>query len=291
MHHPALAADAPENAHGQAGFAHGPGLAPMDEEARGRAGLEEPCRAGVEIHADEVKGRAALLVALEGQRHIHQPRRKLGGKARFQQPGRQLCGQIAVHCRRASRPHAVAEDHLRCRRAAELLHCVAGYFAPCRCARRPEHGPQQRLFRKEQGSHPLAGEHLRRLEAAAADAPHLPGQRGQLLFAEVGAGQRHRRPGAAQVIQRDGAFQRRRAQLGKQRRHPARFVRLGASGTAQLLAEDAQRIGHRAVLLGEGRPHGLGVDAGLPAAAVEGKGPVSRRAERRRVDAPGQLSG
>ena len=291
MHHPALPADAAEDAHRQAGFAHSPGLAPMHEKARGRTGLEEPGCAGIEVYAHEVEGRAALLVALERQRHVHEPGRKLCGKARFEQACRQLCGEVAVYCRRTSRSHAVAEYHLGRCRAAELLDRVAGDLAPRRRARRPEYGPEQGLFGKEQGGHPLAGEHLRRLEAAAADMPHLPGQSGQLFFIEAGAGQRHCRPGAAQIVQRHSTFQRRRPQLSKQRRHPARLVGLRASGTPQLFAEDAQCIGHGAVLLREGRPHGLGVDAGLPAAAVECKRLVPRRAERRRVDAPRQLTG
>ena len=56
----------------------------MHQKARGRPGLEQPCRAGVEVHADEVQRRAALVLTLEGQRHIDQPRRQLGGKARLQ---------------------------------------------------------------------------------------------------------------------------------------------------------------------------------------------------------------
>ena len=49
----------------------------MHEKARGRTGLEEPGCAGIEVYAHEVEGRAALLVALEGQCHIHEPGRKL----------------------------------------------------------------------------------------------------------------------------------------------------------------------------------------------------------------------
>ena len=95
MHHPALPANAAEDAHRQAGFAHSPGLAPMHEKARGRTGLEEPGCAGIEVYAHEVEGRAALLVALERQRHVHEPGRKLCGKARFEQACRQLCGEVA----------------------------------------------------------------------------------------------------------------------------------------------------------------------------------------------------
>ena len=69
---------------------------------------------------------------------------------------------------------------------------------------------------------------------------------------------------------------------------PEELGRYIASGR---LSDTLSDIGHGAVLLREGRPHGLGVDAGLPAAAVECKRLVPRRAERRRVDAPRQLTG
>ena len=92
MHHPALPVHTAQNAHGQAHISHGPGPAPVDEEPRGRPGLEEPGCAGVEVYADEVQRRPALLIAFEGQCHIYQPRGQLGGKARFEQAGCQLGG-------------------------------------------------------------------------------------------------------------------------------------------------------------------------------------------------------
>ena len=103
-------------------------------------------------------------------------------------------------------------QHLGRCRAAELLHRVAGHLPLRRRARHAEHRPQHRSFTEQQGRHALAGQHLRRFQRAAADAPHLAGQRRQLLRAEPGARQGDRRMGAAQVIQRDRAFQRRAAQ-------------------------------------------------------------------------------
>ena len=291
MHHPALPVHTAQNAHGQAHISHGPGPAPVDEEPRGRPGLEEPGCAGVEVYADEVQRRPALLIAFEGQCHIYQPRGQLGGKARFEQAGCQLGGQVAVHGSGASGAHAVTEDHLGRRRAAELLDRIARDGPPGRYPSCPEHGPEGRLFREEQGGHPLAGKHLRRLKGPAAEPAHLPRQCRQLGRRKPGAGQRHRRPGPAQIVQRDGAFQRRGPQGSKKRRHPPGFIGFRGSRPAQLLTEDAQRVGHGAVLLGQGRAEGLGVDMGLFPAAVERKGAGSRGAERRRVDAPGQLPG
>ena len=97
--------------------------------------------------------------------------------------------------------------------------------------------------------------------------------------------------GAAQVVQRDGTLLRRGTQRSEQVGHPAGFVGFRVARAAQLFAQHTQRFGHSAVLLGEGGAHGFGVDAGLLAAAVEREGPPRRRAQRRRVDAPGQLPG
>ena len=68
-------------------------------------------------------------------------------------------------------------------------------------------------------------------------------------------------------------------------------VGLRFARTAQLLPQHGQRLGHGTVLLGEHGAHGLGVETALLAAAVERKGAGCRRAQRRRVDAPGQLPG
>ena len=290
MDHPALAVHPAQNAHGQTGVAHSPGPASMHQEPRRSPCLEEPGRAGVKVHADEVQRRAALLVAFQGQCHVDKAGGQLRREARLQQPGRELGGQVAVHGGRAARAHAVAQNHLGCGRAAELLHRIAR-DAALRCrARRPKHGPEGRLLAEQQGGHPFAGEYLRGFQRAAAKPAHLLGQRIQLGGLEPGAGQSHRRPGAAQIVQRDRTLQRRRPQRSEKRRHPARFIGFRLAGAAQLLTQDPQRIGHGAVLLGEGGAHGLGVDEGLFPAAVECEGSCYRRAEGRRVDAPYQLA-
>ena len=117
--------------------------------------------------------------------------------------------------------------------------------------------------------------------------PHLPRQRCQLLRGEPGARQRNGGMGAAKVVQRDGALLRRRAQPGKELRHPAGFIGLGVAGASQLLAQHPKRLGHSAVLLGQGGAHGLGMDARFLAAAVQRKAAPRRRAQRRRVDTAG----
>ncbi len=261
----------------------------MHQKARCRPGLEQPCRAGIEVHADEVEGRAALLIALEGQRYVDQPCRQFGGKACLEQTGRQFCGEVAVHSGRASGAHAVAEDHLRGGRAAELLDRIAGDAAPRGAPGGPEDGPQSGLFAEEQGRHPLAGEHLGRVEGAAAEPPDLLCQCGQLRGRKPGAGQGDSGPRPAQVVQRDGRFQRRGAETGKKVGHPPGFIGFRCAGAAQLFAQHPQCVGHGAVLLSQGCAHGLGVDAGLLPAAVEREGFVHRCAERRRVDAAPQL--
>ena len=287
MHHPALSVHSAQNAHRQAGVAHSTHPPAVHKEARCRTGLEQPCRAGVKIHADEVQRGTALIVTFQGKGHVDQPCRQLCGKARLEQPGRQLGGKVAIHGCRPAGAHAVAQDHLRCRRAAELLHRIAGNTAPRRRARHAEHGPQHRLFAEQQGGHSLAGKHLRHFQRAAADAAHLPGQRDQLLRREAGARQRDRRMGAAQIIQRDGTLLRRSAKLRKKVRHPAGFIGFRVARTAQLFSQHAQRFGHGAVLLGQGSAHGFGMKAGLLAAAVQRKGAVCCCAQRCRVDAPG----
>ena len=168
-----------------------------------------------------------------------------------------------------------------------MLHCIAGNFAPGGSACRPEHRPQRRSFAEQQGGHALAGKHLRHLQRAAADMPHLPRQRCQLLRGEPGARQRDGGMGAAKVVQRDGALLRRRTQPGKELRHPAGFIGFRVAGTPQLLAEHPKRFGYGAVLLGQGGAHGFGMDARFLAAAVQRKAAPRRRAQRCRVDAAG----
>ena len=121
--------------------------------------------------------------------------------------------------------------------------------------------------------------------------PHLPRQCCQLLRGEPGARQRDGGMGAAKVIQRDGALLRRRTQSGKELCHPAGFIGLRVAGTSQLLAEHPKCLGYGAVLLGQGGAHGFGMDARFLAAAVQRKAAPRRRAQRRRVDAAGQLPG
>ena len=249
VHHPALAVYPAQNADGEAGVPHGPRPPAVDEKARCGPGLEQPGGAGVEVHADEVQRRAALLVALEGQRHIDQPRRQFRCEPGLQQPGRQFGGKAAVHSGGAAGAHPVTEDHLSRRRAAELLNCVAGDRPPRGAGRKAEDGPQRGLFGEEQGSHSLAGEDLRRLEGAAAEPPDLLRQGRKLGGSKAGAGQGDRRPRPAKVVQRDGAFQRRGAEARKEVRHPPGFVGFRIAGAAKLLAEHPQRIGHGAVLL------------------------------------------
>ena len=285
MHHPALAVHAAQNAHRQAGIPHRPHPAAVHQKPRSRPGFEQPRCAGVEIHAYQIQRSAALVLAFQCQRHIHQPCGQLCRKARLQQACRQLCSQIPVHRRRPAGAHAVAQDHLRRRRAAELLHCVAGNAAPCRRACHAEHCPQCRLFAEQQRSQPLAGEHLRRFQRGTADAPHLTGQRCQLLRRKPGAGQRDRCMHPPQIIQRDRALLRRRAQRGKKICYAPGFIGFRVARAAELFAQNAQRLRHSAVLLGQGGAHGLGMDARLLAAAIQRKRPVCRRAQRRRVDA------
>ena len=291
MHHPALAIHRPGHPHRQAGLAHRPGLAAMDDKPGGRPGFKEPGCAGVEVDADEVQGGAALVLALEGQSHIHQPGRQFGGKTSLEQPAGELGGQVAVHGGGAAGAHPVAEDHLGRPGAAKLLHRIPRNIPPGGSARCAEHRPQQGPLGKDQGGDPLAGEFLGGLEAPAADPPHLLGQGCQLRLAEPGPGQGDGGSGPAQIVQGDGALQGRHPQGGEKGRHPPRFVGLGAARRADLVAEHREGLGHRAVLLGQGAAHRLCVDPGLLTAAVEGKGPGHRPRQGRRVDAPGQLAG
>lgn len=126
----------------------------MHKEARGRTGLEEPGCAGIEVYAHEVEGRAALLVALEGQRHVHEPGRKLCGKARFEQACRQLCGKVAVYCR--GRPVPMPSQSIIWA-AAALQNCwtASPEISPRAAAPAAPNTPEQGLFGKEQGGHPL----------------------------------------------------------------------------------------------------------------------------------------
>ena len=172
-----------------------------------------------------------------------------------------------------------------------MLHCIAGNLAPGGSACRTEHRPQRRSFAEQQGGHALAGEHLRHLQRAAADMPHLPRQRCQLLRGEPGARQGDGGMGAAKVVQRDGALLRRRTQPGEELRHPAGFIGLRVAGASQLLAEHPKCFGYGAVLLGQGGAHGFGMDARFLAAAVQRKAAPRRRAQRRRMDAAGQFPG
>ena len=121
--------------------------------------------------------------------------------------------------------------------------------------------------------------------------PHLPRQRRQLLRGEPGARQGDGGMGAPKVVQRDGALLRRGTQPGKELCHPAGFIGLRVAGASQLLAEHPKCLGYGAVLLGQGGAHGLGMDARFLAAAVQRKAAPRRRAQRRRVDAAGQLPG
>ena len=172
-----------------------------------------------------------------------------------------------------------------------MLHRIPGYLTPGGSACRAEHRPQRRSFAEQQGGHTLAGEHLRHFQRAAADMPHLPRQRRQLLRGEPGARQGDGGMGAPKVVQRDGALLRRRTQPGKELRHPAGFIGFRVAGTPQLLAEHPKRFGYGAVLLGQGGAHGFGMDARFLAAAVQRKAAPRRRAQRCRVDAAGQLPG
>ena len=221
MHHAALAVHPAQDAHGQAGIPHCPHPSAVHEKTRSRPGLEEPCRAGVEIHTHQVQRSAALILTFQRQRHIHQPRRQFCRKPSLQQPGGKLCRKVPVHRRRPPGAHAVAQDHLRRSRAAELLHCVAGNAPPRRRTGCAEHHSQRWLFAEEQSRQPFAGEHLRHFQRAAADAPHLLRKGRQLLPGEPGARQRDRRMGAPQVIQRHRTLLRGRTQRRKKVCHPA----------------------------------------------------------------------
>ena len=124
-----------------------------------------------------------------------------------------------------------------------------------------------------------------------ADAPRLLRQRGQLGGREPGARQSDGGAGPAKVVQCDGAFQRGRTQPRKKFGDAVGFIGFRRPRTAQLFAQNAQRVGHGAVLLGQGRAHGFGVDPGFLSAAVERERFGRRCAERCRVDAAGQLDG
>ena len=118
MHHPALSVHSAQNAHRQAGVAHSTHTPAVHKEARCRTGLEQPCRAGVKIHADEVQRGTALILTFQGKGHVDQPCRQLCGKARLEQPGRQLGGKVAIHgCRpagaQASAASSCAEKRVR----------------------------------------------------------------------------------------------------------------------------------------------------------------------------------
>ena len=178
----ALPIHRPQDTHRQAALSHRSGAAPLHQKAGCSPRLEQPGSAGVQVDAQQVQGSAALLLTFQRQGHVHQPGRQLCGKPRFQQPGGQLGRQAPIHRGGPAGAHAVAPDHLRCCRAAELLHRIPGHLAPGCHPRCAKHRPQRRGLAEQQGGDAPAGQHLRDIQPAAADLPHLPGQRCQLCL-------------------------------------------------------------------------------------------------------------